>query len=235
MAKRSVSEEAESRIWPDDMYRVFLSHKTDSKEETFKVKRELKKYGIACFVAHADIKPTTRWIEEIQNALATMDAFVALMTEDFHDSDWTDQEVGYAVARGVPMIAARLGTDPYGFIGEFQGLNCTWDNAPLRIGKLLIGKRQRRMLDAYMKALKDCGSFNRGNELAGLLSGIESMNEARIDELVAAYNGNGELKGSYGFNGDRPGYFGPGLVHYLNEWSDREFKFTDQGNIRERK
>ena len=233
MAKRVVSDEALARIWPDGMCRVFLSHRSNAREETFKVKRELKKYGAACFVAHADIHPTARWIEEIQNALATMDAFVALMTEDFHKSSWTDQEVGYALARGVPIIAVRLGSDPYGFIGEFQALTCNWTAAPLRIAKLLI--KHRQMFEAYMAALSECGSFDRGNVLAEVLPGISRLNEDRVDELVKAYNSNGELKGAYGFNGDKPGYYGPGLVHYLNEWSNREFKFTGQGNIRERR
>ena len=38
-----------------------------------------------------------------------MDAFVALMTEGFHASDSHDEEVGFALARGVPVIAVQLG------------------------------------------------------------------------------------------------------------------------------
>jgi hypothetical protein len=33
---------------------------------------------------------------EIETALESMDAFVALLTENFHESLWTDQEVGYS-------------------------------------------------------------------------------------------------------------------------------------------
>ncbi len=29
-----------------------------------------------------------------------MDALAALLTTDFHDSNWTDQEVGFAIGRG---------------------------------------------------------------------------------------------------------------------------------------
>jgi hypothetical protein len=52
-----------------------------------------------------------------------MDGFVALLTTEFHDSDWTDQEVGYALARRVPIISVRMGRDPYGFLGKFQAAN----------------------------------------------------------------------------------------------------------------
>jgi len=49
-----------------------------------------------------------------------MDAFVALMTRSFHKSKWTDQEVGFAVCRGVPIIALRWGMDPYGLSGNLR-------------------------------------------------------------------------------------------------------------------
>jgi nucleoside 2-deoxyribosyltransferase len=78
------------------------------------LKSRLSVFSASCFVAQMDVRPTTEWQEEIENALATMHGFVALMTPDFHDSDRTDQEVGYALAQGVPMIAVRLGQDPLG-------------------------------------------------------------------------------------------------------------------------
>jgi len=89
------------------------------KKETAALKERLQLLGVSCFVAHEDIHPGHEWQDEIENALASMDGFAALLTEGFHDSAWTDQEVGYALARGVPMIAVRLGRDPYGFIGKF--------------------------------------------------------------------------------------------------------------------
>ncbi len=122
--KRVITPEAEKRIWSDSGFRVFLSHKTEAKLETAELKQALKLYGISCFVAHEDIHPTHEWQYEIENALSSMDALVALMTEEFHDSNWTDQEVGFAFGRGVPIIAVRLGKDPYGFIGKFQALTC---------------------------------------------------------------------------------------------------------------
>ena len=78
----------------------------------------------------------------------------------FHESDWTDQEVGFALARRVPIMAVRLGRDPYGFIGRFQGLSATWDNCVLEIAKLLI--RHDRMFAAYVRALRRCPTWNTG-------------------------------------------------------------------------
>ena len=128
-----------------------------------------------------------------------MDGFVALMTEDFHDSNWTDQEVGYAVARGVPIIAVRLGKDPYGFIGKFQALSSVWLTAVEDIVKILIKNDQ--MLSAYIQALRNCRSWDSGNTLAKVLPDIEKLTALQIDALVAAYNETSELHGSFGFNG----------------------------------
>jgi hypothetical protein len=226
---RPVSDQATKRIWTEGQYRLFLTHRSEVKKETAALKDKLSRYGVSCFVAHSDIHPTQEWQDEIENALATMDGLVALMTKEFHESHWTDQEVGYAFARGVPIIAVRLGRDPYGFIGKFQGLSSTWENAPEAIAKLLI--RHDRMFTAYVAALKECGSFNEGNALAAILPVIERPSEEQIDALVEAYNANAELRGSFGFNGNQRANYGPGLIEYLNGWGERTFVRHDDGHI----
>ena len=81
---REILPDATKRIWGDDGFRVFLSHKSEVKKETAALKDKLQLFGISCFVAHEDIFPTKAWQDEIENALASMDAFVALMTEKLH-------------------------------------------------------------------------------------------------------------------------------------------------------
>lgn len=224
--KRVVPLDATKRIWGDDGFRLFLSHKSEVKKETADIKDGLRLFGISCFVAHEDIHPTKAWQDEIENALASMDGFVALMTEGFHDSNWTDQEVGYAVARGVPIVAVRLGKDPYGFIGKFQALSSTWQTSVEDIVKILIKSEQ--ILSSYIQALRNCPSWDSGNALAKVLPGIEKLTAAQIDALVAAYNETSELRGSFGFNGTKSYTYGPGLVPYLNRLGDRQFKYSSK-------
>ena len=130
--KRVVLPDSENRIWGVEGFRVFLSHKAEVKKQTSELKERLRSFGLSCFVAHEDIHPTREWQNEIENALFSMDAMVALMTDGFHDSLWTDQEVGFAFGRGVAIIAVKLGRDPYGFIGKFQALSCGWETADVR-------------------------------------------------------------------------------------------------------
>jgi hypothetical protein len=231
--ERTISDSAAERIWVSGTYRVFLSHKSEVKKETAEVKKELAPFGISSFVAHEDVHPTEEWQEEIENALASMDAFVAFLTEDFHDSFWTDQEVGYAVARGVPIIAVKFGIDPYGFIGRFQALSRGWDEAPLSIVKLLI--KQPRMLDAYIAALSRCSSFEDANVLANVLPEIGRLSIEQAGQLMSVFNANPDLRGSFGFRGRYPTQYGPGLAKYLTRATGQQYVITTSGEMKRAK
>jgi len=219
-----VPPEAEKRIWSDEYFRVFLCHRSAVKQETANLAERLKVFGAWCFVAHANIRPTREWQDEIENALFTMDAFVALMTEGFHHSDWTDQEVGFAFARGVPIVPVRLGTDPYGFIGKFQALSCSWDAAAQAIVEILL--KHDRMLDAYIRALRRCDSFDLGNTLSKILPSIERISDQQANELVAAFKANGQVRESYGFTGEKPYHYGQGLAFHLKRLTGKEYALS---------
>jgi len=228
--KRAVPPDATKRIWGDDDYfRLFLSHKAEVKKEAAALKDRLHLFGVSCFVAHEDIHPTKTWQDEIEYALATMDGFVALMTENFHESDWTDQEVGFALARSIPMIAVRLGMDPYGFIGKFQALPGDWLTAGQEIAQILI--RNDRMFGCYLRALRECPSWDSGNTQAKALLGLQTLSNQQIDDLVKVYNDTKELQGSFAFNGSWSRKYGPGLVAHLNRLGSRQFKFSADATV----
>jgi len=226
---RTVAPDSAKRIWGEDGYRLFLSHKSEVKKETAALKERLGLYGISAFVAHEDIRPTKAWQDEIENGLASMDAFATLLTEDFHDSDWTDQEVGFALARGVPVIAVQMGRLPYGFIGKFQALRADWDNAAEDIVKLLIN--HDRMFSTYVQALRKCPSWDTGNVLARILPAIERASEQQIDELITANNDNTEVRYSFGFRGNKSSQYGDGLIPHLHRLGSRRFAQDSTANI----
>lgn len=139
-----VGEEAMVRIWGDQSsahYRVFLSHRAQDKSRATKIAAKLKKLGNhRTFVAHDDIQTTREWRDEIVHALNTMTHFVALITEDFHDGGWTDQEIGYAFCRkDVKRIFVKLSdADPKGLAAFEQAMPGGSDTAK-RIHALLMG------------------------------------------------------------------------------------------------
>jgi hypothetical protein len=221
-SKRIILPEAQNRIWGNKGYRLFFSHKAEVKKETADLKKNLRLFGVSCFVAHEDIHPTKEWQNEIENALFSMDGFVALMTEGFHDSDWTDQEVGVAFGRGVPIIIIKLGKDPYGFIGKFQALSCSWNDSPKEIVKILV--KHDLMLNAYIEAIQDCQSFDHGNELAEILPFIDKLSHQQARRLVSAYNDNAQVRNSFGFNGKKPIYYGEGLAFHLKRLTGQTYE-----------
>jgi hypothetical protein len=107
-----------NRIWAPATLRLFLSHVSAHRDAVTLLKNVLLQYGISGFVAHEDIEPNLEWQVEIELALGSMHALCALLTPDFHQSNWTDQEIGFAFGRSVPVLSVRLGVSPYGFMGK---------------------------------------------------------------------------------------------------------------------
>ena len=103
-------------------FRMFISHIAIHKDKATRLKSCLIRYSIDGFVAHEDIEPTLEWQVEVEKALRTMDAFLAIHTIGFAKSIWTQQEIGYAVGRGVKIISLQMGEDPTGFISKHQAL-----------------------------------------------------------------------------------------------------------------
>ena len=111
-------------MWTDgNRLRVFVSHLSSEKEKATRLRDCMKAVSMGAFVAHEDIEPTLEWQVQIERALASMELFVSLHTTDFSKSNWTQQEIGYAVAKGVKVIALRLEEDPTGFISKNQALS----------------------------------------------------------------------------------------------------------------
>ncbi len=96
-------------LWKPDMLRLFISHRDKHKETAHFIAESLEPYGVSSFVAHDDIQPSRVWQGEILNALNTMEAMLALITDDFHDSSWTNQEVGFALGTNIPILSVRPG------------------------------------------------------------------------------------------------------------------------------
>ena len=103
-------------------FKLFISHISKDKDKATRLKTCLAPYAIGGFVAHEDIHPTLEWQTEIERALFSMDAMVAVHTVGFSQSIWTQQEIGFALGRGTKVISFKMGEDPTGFISKRQAL-----------------------------------------------------------------------------------------------------------------
>lgn len=118
-----------SSYWKVGYYKVFISHVSKYKESASNLKLLLEPYGISAFVAHEDIKPSKEWEVEIEKALFSMNALCAILTPDFCESSWCDQECGYAFGRNVLTIPIEKGQLPYGMFGKIQAIKSEGKNA----------------------------------------------------------------------------------------------------------
>ena len=145
------------RLWGEGVIRAFISHTHDHKVDAAEIQTYLTRYGFASFVAHEDIEPMREWEPEIERALFSMDFLIALLTEEFSKSKWTDQEVGVAFGRKVPIIPVRWGRDPYGFLGKYQAISGAIGNYKIaeEIFRCIIGHENLKAsaADAFISAL----------------------------------------------------------------------------------
>lgn len=161
-------------FWNFGYYKMFISHLTIDKISASNLKTALAVYGISCFVAHEDIEPTKEWSNEIEKALLTMDCLCAIITPDFINSKWCDQEVGFALGRRVLVIPIRKGYDPYGLMGKYQGIQSSGKNA---------NKLAKEIFDTLCKNTRSKNVFIRN--LGNLFLNSKSIDEANkwIDVL----------------------------------------------------
>jgi nucleoside 2-deoxyribosyltransferase len=195
------SETDEGRLWGSGRPRIFLSHRAEQKKMATAVKDELRKLGAAAFVAHEDIEPTKEWQAEIERALGSMDVLVAMMTEGFRASHWTNQEIGVAIGRGIPVISVRLGEDPVGFIGKHQALLGDMEH-PNRIATALFARMLenlglgKQILPSLVERWEQAEGFSTGIQVMAVLKDLSTIPDALMARLESAYKTNNQLHGS---------------------------------------
>lgn len=106
--------------WETGAVRLFLSHTSANARRAGELRDIFLRWRLDTFVAHTTIEPTREWQVVIETALASCHAMAALITPDFRESAWCDQELGYCIARNIPIVPVRLEADPHGFIGKYQ-------------------------------------------------------------------------------------------------------------------
>jgi len=160
------------------MLRVFVTHLAAHRDFAADLQQAFFRFGISCFVAHNDIEPTAEWQREIETALATCEGLVGLLHPGFHVSNWTDQKIGFAMGRGVPVFTVRLRQDPYGFIGRFQAFNGNGKQSSALAKEIFDAFRrnkqtQRRMNEVVIGLFEQSNSFAEAKERIGYLQELE--------------------------------------------------------------
>jgi nucleoside 2-deoxyribosyltransferase len=193
----------EPAFWRKGMFRLFISHLAVHKKWAGELQEALLQFGISGFVAHSDIEPTTEWQDQIETALSTCDALVALLHDKFHESKWTDQEIGFAMGRGVPVFSVHFGQAPYGFIGRFQAFNGNNSDPTTlahQIFKAFHSNKQTRnaMSEVLVRLFEQSGSFMEAKARIGYLEELDIWEPSFGKRILLAEESNGQINGAWG-------------------------------------
>lgn len=200
----SLPANAADHIWESGLLRLFISHVAEHKAAVGELKRHLRTIGVSGFVAHQDIAPSLEWQSEIDLALRTTQAALALLTSDFHESHWTDQEIGIAIARGVVVIPVDLGVTPYGFMGKYQALGGALD-APEALADAIVAILQSRtatvaaLREGLVTALEQANTYKAAKKVTRLLRSMpRDFSEGQLTRIRAAVTENNQVSDAIG-------------------------------------
>lgn len=190
-------------FWRKRMFRLFISHLSAERVLAAEIQEALLPFGISAFVSHNDIEPTLEWQTQIETALSTADSLVALLHPSFHQSNWTDQEIGFAMGRGLPVFAVHYGQTPYGFIGRFQAFAGA-DKTPEALAREIFDayrknkQTQKRMGEVLLNLFEDSGSFATAKVRIGYLEQLQAWDASFVPRLEASAQSNSQISGSWG-------------------------------------
>lgn len=190
-------------FWNAGDLRVFISHLATHRQYAGELKESLAKFGFTSFVAHTDINPTAEWQSEIETALSTCEVLIALLHDGFSGSDWTDQEVGFAMGRRLPAFSVRFDQAPYGFIGRFQAFNGngkSTDSLAQEIFDALRSHKEthRRMSELIVSRFENSLSFANAKANMKLLEELEHWSKRYSNRIEKALESNSQINGSWG-------------------------------------
>jgi len=200
----SSSTPKEATFWKAGHFKLFLSHLASFKSNTARLQQALKKYAITSFVAHEDIELSKEWQIEIESALHTMDAMATILMKGFKESNWCDQEVGFAVGKDVLIIPIRKGIDPYGFIGKYQGIQAQNKNigeVAEEVFQTIVksAKTRGKMLNAISNAIGQSTEVEDATEKVILLKSVNNIPQEVLDKIKISVTENTVLINSKTF------------------------------------
>lgn len=215
--------------WREGEFRLFLSHIAREKHFLSLLASALRRFGVHGFVAHEHIEPGREWAEVIRSSLFTCDALVAVLHDGFHESDWTDQEVGFVMGQHKFAVAVRAGIDPYGFLGAVQGIPAPpqlFEPTPFLDGAASVLARdiaqvmaaeprtQMALRDALVNKLVQSQSFNMSNEIIDVLRQCPKITKDQYRRLRDAEKDNVEVGNAFNVS--------PFLDGFAAEYDERD-------------
>lgn len=85
-------------------FRAFLSHSSGDAELVRALRTSVMGLGIEIYLAEHDVRPGLQLSSKVQRQIEGCDAVIVLLTTSGADSAYVQQEIGYALKSGNPVI-----------------------------------------------------------------------------------------------------------------------------------
>lgn len=192
---------------------AFISYSSKEKVIGGKFKSYLKNFcGYETFIAHDDIPGSTIWEEEVIKAIKNADFFIPLISRNFKESPFTDQETGIAVCLNKKIIPIKLGEiNPYGFIEKYQALQ--YKKYPSHyflddnIKELVLTITQiglnyepyhQKNINSLVYAFCKSNSFDATNATIKTMSNYNHFTSDHLKQIIQAIKSNSQVIGAFG-------------------------------------
>lgn len=138
-----------------------------------------------------------------------MEIMLAFVTDDLHDSVWTNQEIGFALGRSIPIVSLKMqDQDPSGFIGKLQALKCHYADvvsAAPDIYEILADKlgNRKRLQTSLIRAFVSSPNFRETrSRFDRMVNVVSELSEAEISDIVTGFRENDQLHNAIYLNNE---------------------------------
>ena len=116
---------------------VYVSHAPGDLTLVQDLFSTVKNFPFGVHIALEELE-SVRDRKRLEGRVANSDVVVAVLTEDTADTTWIDQEIGYAVAKGIPVLPLRdEGVSRRGYVGDVEGVTVDRSDLTVTIFNLL--------------------------------------------------------------------------------------------------
>jgi hypothetical protein len=127
----------------------------------------------------------------------------AIISPDFIESHWCDQEVGFAFGRGKLVVPLCKESVPHGFLGKYQGFQAKGlepGDVAERIFQILLAHELTadRLADALVDNVALANNFKSAKGAMTLLERVPHLTQTRVARLVQSITDNKQVGDSIG-------------------------------------
>ena len=181
---------------------AFLSYADKDKHCAHSIKEGLEKLGIELFVSHDDMHTGQNWADHIIGKITSCECFIQLITESYHEANYTEQEAGIALALKKDIFPITTdNTVPIGFTQTRQCEKFDLQEPDyLKLMNNILNGMKRDTINWSIHLLPIASSFNTANRIidniVDLLNG-KYLNEYQITTIQEAAANNFQVGGAF--------------------------------------